>query len=367
MDMPTRTAPGASYTQRVLIAAAVAAGLFLAWQVADVFILLFGGILLAALLRAVSDPLARMTSLPERWALVLSVVGLVGLFGGTFYVIDERLTEQLAQLATQLPDAWARARDAVEQTATGQRLIEMLQQSGGNPVMPSVSRLGSFASGTLGALANTALVLFLGLFLAANPGLYKRGMLRLLPMRARGRTGDALDAAGDALRRWLVGQLLAMTCVGLLTGVGLWMLGVPLALSLGVLAGLLDFVPYIGPVVAAVPAVLVELHAEPDHRALCRTSLRAGAAGRGQPYRPARAALGGEPAAGAQHPFRHHLRRTVRLPRPLIRNAADRCHYGVGAEALRRGHPGEDWMNRPDAGGRAEPTVARGRLVDLWI
>lgn len=263
MDMPTRTAPGASYTQRVLIAAAVAAGLFLAWQVADVFILLFGGILLAALLRAVSDPLARMTSLPERWALVLAVVGLVGLFGGTFYVIDERLTEQLAQLATQLPDAWARARDAIQQTATGQRLIEMLQQSGGNPVMPSVSRLGSFASGTLGALANTALVLFLGLFLAANPGLYKRGMLRLLPMRARGRTGDALDAAGDALRRWLVGQLLAMTCVGLLTGVGLWMLGVPLALSLGVLAGLLDFVPYIGPVVAAVPAVLVAFMQSP--------------------------------------------------------------------------------------------------------
>ncbi|MBK8211792.1 MAG: AI-2E family transporter [Rhodospirillales bacterium] len=263
MDMPTRTAPGASYTQRVLIAAAVAAGLFLAWQVADVFILLFGGILLAALLRAVSDPLARMTSLPERWALVLAVVGVVGLFGGTFYVIDERLTEQLAQLATQLPDAWARARDAIQQTATGQRLIEMLQQSGGNPVMPSVSRLGSFASGTLGALANTALVLFLGLFLAANPGLYKRGMLRLLPMRARGRTGDALDAAGDALRRWLVGQLLAMTCVGLLTGVGLWMLGVPLALSLGVLAGLLDFVPYIGPVVAAVPAVLVAFMQSP--------------------------------------------------------------------------------------------------------
>lgn len=263
MDMPTRTAPGASYTQRVLIAAAVAAGLFLAWQVADVFILLFGGILLAALLRAVSDPLARMTSLPERWALVLAVVGLVGLFGGTFYVIDERLTEQLAQLATQLPDAWARARDAIQQTATGQRLIEMLQQSGGNPVMPSVSRLGSFASGTLGALANTALVLFLGLFLAANPGLYKRGMLRLLPMRARRRTGDALDAAGDALRRWLVGQLLAMTCVGLLTGVGLWMLGVPLALSLGVLAGLLDFVPYIGPVVAAVPAVLVAFMQSP--------------------------------------------------------------------------------------------------------
>lgn len=222
-----------------------------------VFILLFGGILLATLLRAVSSPLARATSLPERWALVAVVLVLMGLIGGTFFVIGERLAEQLSQLATQVPDAWTRAREAIQHSAIGRRLLEGLQQSGGGSVLSSVSRLGGFASGTLGALADAALVLFLGLFLAANPEIYKRGLLRLLPVRARRRSGEALDAAGNAMQRWLFGQLIAMTCVGLLTGLGLWMLGVPLALSLGVLAGLLDFVPFIGPIVAAVPAVLL--------------------------------------------------------------------------------------------------------------
>lgn len=107
-------------------------------------------------------------------------------------------------------------------------------------------------------------MVFLGLFLAADPGLYRRGLLRLIPLRARPRWETALIEAGHALERWLLGQLVAMVCVGVLTGLGLWALGIPLALSLGILAGALDFVPYIGPIAAALPAFLMGLTQSPN-------------------------------------------------------------------------------------------------------
>jgi predicted PurR-regulated permease PerM len=173
--------------------------------------------------------------------------------GTILFVIGERLAEQLSQLSTQVPDAWARAKLMLQQSHVGRSLLDGLASSGS----ALSSRIGSFASGTLGALANTGLVLFLGLFMAADPELYRCGLLRLVPLRARARCGMALVEAGHALKRWLLGQLIAMICVGALTGLGLWALGVPLALSLGILAGALDFVPYIGPIAAALPAVLL--------------------------------------------------------------------------------------------------------------
>jgi predicted PurR-regulated permease PerM len=99
-----------------------------------------------------------------------------------------------------------------------------------------------------------------GAFLAGEPELYRRGLVKLVPgERARERLGDTLDTTGRALRRWLLGQLLSMTIVGVLTGLGLWLIGVPAPLALALLTFLAEFVPLIGPVVAAVPALLLGL------------------------------------------------------------------------------------------------------------
>ena len=108
----------------------------------------------------------------------------------------------------------------------------------------------------LGAIGNVVVVLFLGLFLAAEPRLYRNGALRLFPPARRERVGQVLDEAGEKMKWWLVGRFITMVIVGVTTSVGLKLLDVPLALVLGLIAGLLNFVPYIGPIVAAVPAVL---------------------------------------------------------------------------------------------------------------
>jgi predicted PurR-regulated permease PerM len=135
-------------------------------------------------------------------------------------------------------------------------------------VIPSGSalaaRVGTAASTTVSAIANVVVVLAGALYLAAQPDLYHRGALRLVPPRRRPSARRGLDALGGALRRWLLMQLAAMAIVGTVTGLALWALGVPSPLALGLIAGLLEFVPIVGPLLAAVPAVLVAFTVGPE-------------------------------------------------------------------------------------------------------
>lgn len=243
------------FTYRVLIAVSVVAGAVLVWRTADMFLLAFGGVLVALLLRSLSVPLARHTPLPHRWALAVVVAVAVALLGVGGWFLGDQLAQQLADMGERLPDALAQARDWLHQSRLG-GLVRLFEPSGGAKEGAALTELARFATTTFGAVGNLLLILFLGVYFAADPGLYRRGLVRLMPHAARPRVGQALGEAGSALRRWLLGKIASMLLVGGLTWAGLWLLGMPLALSLGVLAGLLEFVPFFGPLVAAVPGVL---------------------------------------------------------------------------------------------------------------
>jgi len=117
--------------------------------------------------------------------------------------------------------------------------------------------VGKIFAAVLGGISGLAISVLVGLYMAADPTLYRRGFLRLVPIRFREHTGDILDELHETLRAWLVGTFAVMIIVGVLITTGLWLLGVPLALALGLIAFFLEFVPYIGPILAAIPAVLV--------------------------------------------------------------------------------------------------------------
>ena len=118
---------------------------------------------------------------------------------------------------------------------------------------------GSVATSTLGGLATTFVLIATALYFAISPGLYIDGLVRLFPLPYRPRARDVLLDIGETLQWWSLGQLIDMSVVGVLTGIGLFILGMPLALALAVLAGLFTFVPYFGAIIAAVPAMLVAL------------------------------------------------------------------------------------------------------------
>jgi predicted PurR-regulated permease PerM len=109
----------------------------------------------------------------------------------------------------------------------------------------------------VGGLTDCLLVIVAGIYLAADPDVYRRGLAKLFPPTQHGRIEDALDATGTALRLWFGGQLLSMSLVGAVYGLAFWFIGLPSPLALGVMAGVLDFIPYLGPILGAIPALIL--------------------------------------------------------------------------------------------------------------
>ena len=238
---------------RAAVVTAIAAAAFLIWYTANVLVLLFGSVIVAVALRALVSLATRHTPLHERWALaVVAVVLLVAILGlGT--LIGSHLAQQFSQLMQTLQEAWTQARAALETSQLGSALL----RAESNASTSSLARLEGAATSSIGALTEAVLMLFIGLFLAVEPSLYRRGAIALTPVSARASAARLLDALGISLTRWLQGVVITMLCIGVMTSVGLALLGIPLALSLGILAGACEFVPYLGPLVSAIPAVLV--------------------------------------------------------------------------------------------------------------
>ena len=245
----------------MLVALAMTALAVGIWRLSGILVIAFGGILFATIFYSMAEPIARRTRLSLGAAVslivLLTLAGLVGLA----WLVGERLWGELSQLANDLPGAWTRFQGFVADSPFGaatRDLGESIRKHGS-----SVPQLAGYASTTMGAIANIVLLLFIGVFVAADPQLYARGALLLLPCAARPGTQRAMNASAHALRRWLLGQLILMTCVAVLTGIGISLLRIPLAFSLAVLAGLLEFIPFVGPIAAAVPGILMGFTVDP--------------------------------------------------------------------------------------------------------
>jgi predicted PurR-regulated permease PerM len=261
----------AGFTRRALIAAGliIAAVIFLwaLWFTRRVWLMCFAGVLLAILLRRLAHGLAKYTKLSTRWSLTVVCLCLVAILGLGGWLMAKPLSEQIDQLQERLPRAIEQVRHSVESSSWGRALARQIRSegdtsSGARTALTHVTRV---FSSTFEAVGGVLLVLFLGGYLAASPDLYVRGMTRLFPVRVRRRVADSISDLGETLWHWILGQLFAMAIVGTFIGVGLGIIGVPMALALGVLAGLLEFIPFFGPLMAGTPAVLLAFTVSPMH------------------------------------------------------------------------------------------------------
>ena len=248
--------------ETLFIAAAVIGGMLLLWMMRGLLILMFGAVLLAVILRIIARPFKHRLGLPDPVALLVAVILFAGVVALAFFLFGQEIVRQAETLRESIPSAWQALFQRLESVGLGEPVRQWLQSvgSGGEGVLSSMTR---FLVSFTGAMADTLLVIFGGIYLAVEPSLYRRGLAKLLPAAARPGLAEALDDCYRALRLWLLGRLTSMVLVGLLTGLGLWALGMPAALTLGLAAGILDFVPFIGPIVAAVPAVLLAFATSP--------------------------------------------------------------------------------------------------------
>lgn len=230
----------------------------LIWFALDLLLLVFTGVLLAVFLRTIACWVSGVTRLSLRWSLVLVVAVITGaiVLAGALYA--PRLAEQTDQLARTLPQTLSDLTAWLREYAWGRWLLDRLPSGapqGKDVVQPARQAIGTVMTGAVGVLV----VLFTGLYLAIEPVPYVRGLLRLVPVPSRRRVAETLYVAAHVLRWWLVGQALAMLLVGLTMGFGLALIGVQLAFLLGVLAGVFEFIPFLGPLLALGPALMLGL------------------------------------------------------------------------------------------------------------
>lgn len=237
---------------RVLVVGAIVLA-FLAVTI-RIDLIVFAGVLLGTFLSHLSRLVARRSGLGYGWALCLIVSLIVAMASAFAWLFAQSVLAQVDQLMVQLPAAFHRVQQQIRNLPGGQFLISNVKPGGG-----ALSGIFGIASNAVTLIAGVVVVAFSGLYLAAEPDVYRRGVIRLLPPSVRPRAGQVLSRLSEVLWYWMLGRLLSMTVVGVATIVGLWLLGIPLPIALGGLAGLLTFIPYLGTVFAAIPALLLAL------------------------------------------------------------------------------------------------------------
>jgi predicted PurR-regulated permease PerM len=261
----------------------------LLWLAHDLLFITFLGVLFGLAVASGADFLERYR-IPRGVGSVLIVAAFLGIIVGLGALVAPALRAQTGELQTLLPEALNRVEAWVEDHRSGflGQLIPPAEpaaapaapaapapqappeapEAGGGALhqLPSglSSQLGavgrylfSFLSSTVAVAGGLLLILFTAIYIGAEPRLYYKGLLHLFPHTARRRAGEVLEAIGASLRRWLLAQLVMMLAIGIATAIGLSLLGVKAALALGLIAGLLEFIPMLGPILSAIPGIAI--------------------------------------------------------------------------------------------------------------
>lgn len=244
----------AEFVRKVLIVLGLVALALVFWKLADVLLLAFGAILVALILHACAEILVHYLRVPERWSLSLATLLILLIFLGMSILFGTQIRSQLAGVIERLPAALDDIGKSLGVGAVSDELTEMLDSV---PTGGIAARIAGIGGAILGGLTNFVLVVVAGIYFAASPSVYFQGVIKLFPVRHHERVESSLRASGEALKLWLISQLIAMTGVGILSAMVYWYIGLPSPYALGLIAGLADFIPFLGPFLGAAPAVII--------------------------------------------------------------------------------------------------------------
>lgn len=275
-DTPDRALPAPAPSaqpapERAIAPASIIAALLLAllavaaWFWSDVLLLTFGAILLAVALRAGARGLHRLVGLNIKIGVLAVVLLVIGAIVGVAALAGPAIREQFDQLIGTLPDSWEALNRWLSGTTMGEAVQARMEEGAdlGDSAVEMAQRLPDLigtvsgaVNSTVGGIMSVFLMLIVALYLALEAERYRAGAVRLLPIRHRARALSILDEMGRKLGLWLGGQALDMLAVGIMAGVGLWLLDVPLAFILALIAAVTNIIPIIGPFISGAIAVL---------------------------------------------------------------------------------------------------------------
>nr|WP_184015877.1 AI-2E family transporter [Sphingobium boeckii] len=248
--------------KRAFVWLSMASALALVVLLIQPLLLILGGVIFAVMLDGGARLLGRALPIGRGWRLLIVVIGTIAFIVGTFYMTGVEIAQQASELRATME-------------AQGNRLLEYLTDSGLMPgredmtsmareAVGSIGRLTSFLGTAFGAITSLFMIMVIGLFLAMEPRIYERGLQWMMPQDKRGDFKITFDRMGFTMRRLMAGRLLGMLFEGVLTWVALSLCGVPMALILGIITGLLAFIPNIGAFISGALMVAVGFSAGVD-------------------------------------------------------------------------------------------------------
>jgi predicted PurR-regulated permease PerM len=241
------------------------------WVTRAVALMLFLGVIFGVTLSGGVTKLNHRFGMKRSIAAVLLLFGVIGAIVGVGWLLAPQVGKQMSHVTKALPDAIDRLEDSLRKRTIGgvaitppdlssprvlRKLFAGNSQTLGKMLFP-------FLTNSIAAIGGLVVVIFLALYIAIDPKLYRNGFVRLFPPRRRERVGEVLDELTGVVRQWLVARLLAMVAIGIITAVALWIAGIPAFAALGAIAGLLEFIPLFGPIAAAIPAIAMALLISP--------------------------------------------------------------------------------------------------------
>lgn len=221
-----------------------------------VLFLLVASVLLALFLRGGGTFLSRHLPVGDKAGVGLFILALLVTMAALSLAFAPAISDQIDELATELPKAFQSLRQRIESIGWLNRALEAVIPSE-LPEGTAASTVSTGLASGLAAIGGFVVLGFVGLYAALDPQLYRNGLVSLLAPEIRPRAERVLDELAETLRGWILARLFSMTVVGVLTTLGLWAAGIPLAPALGFISALLGFIPNLGPVLAAVPAMML--------------------------------------------------------------------------------------------------------------
>ena len=224
---------------------------FLLWELRDGLLVIFAAIVLAVLLRSLANQIERIPGIGRRLGITLSILLVALTTVGTVTLFGAQVTGRLGQVVQQAQDALHNLQ------SNGSDSAGMMKNIGSKLSSGVADMLGRGFSLALSGIEAALMIAVTGLYIAVEPELYRKGLLKLISRERIDQTEEVLDLMQRVLVLWLLGQFLLMLLIGAMSFVALWLIGIPNAAGLALVAGIAEMVPYMGPFIGSVPAVLV--------------------------------------------------------------------------------------------------------------
>ncbi|MES2267123.1 MAG: AI-2E family transporter [Bacteroidota bacterium] len=250
-----------TYIEKVWHTVAIVALLVVAILIArvafNVLLMILAGALISVYFHGLGDMIERKTKWNRKVCMAISVGGSFLILGTLLWFMGTTIQGQIAILSESLPETINNFKAKLGSSPLGSKVLEYFNEDGNSDKMFTTAR--SFFSTSFGVLGNIYIIMFLGIFFSTHPSLYKDGIIKLFPQKNKPMARKVIERVSQALKGWLKGMMLSMVLIFIMISTGLTIIGIPVALVLALLTGLLKLIPNFGSLAAMIPGVLLAL------------------------------------------------------------------------------------------------------------